>query len=83
MYSCSQTTFYLKELFFSCDEDILAKPLAKVQTEFPTVQLGSYPDTSSKANYRVRISIESVDRGLVEKVSTVSSTVCEVHIRCV
>ena len=83
MYSCSQTTFYLKELFFSCDEDILAKPLARVQTEFPAVQLGSYPDTSTTTNYRVRISIESSDRGLVEKVSTVSAAVCDIHIACV
>lgn len=69
MYSCSQTKFYLKELFFSCDEDVLAKPLARVQMEFPAVQLGSYPDASPRTNYRVRISVESVDRALVEKVS--------------
>ena len=69
LYAGSQTRFYLKELFFSCDEDILAKPLARVQREFPTVQLGSYPDVSSNTSYRVRITFESVDRELVEKVS--------------
>jgi molybdopterin-biosynthesis enzyme MoeA-like protein len=68
LYTGSQTRFFLKELFFSCEEDILAKPLARVQREFPSVQVGSYPDTSSTSSYRVRITFESTDRELVEKV---------------
>ena len=38
--------FYLRELFVGCDEDVVAKPLSLVQSEYPTVQLGSYPNTS-------------------------------------
>ena len=48
LYSQSGTRFYLKEVFFSCGEDVLAKPLAQLQKEFETVQLGSYPDDSSR-----------------------------------
>ena len=38
--------FCLRELFVGCDEDVVAKPLSLVQSEYPTVQLGSYPNTS-------------------------------------
>ena len=48
LYSQSGTRFYLKEVFFSCGEGVLAKPLTQLQEEFETVQLGSYPDDSSR-----------------------------------
>ena len=80
LYSCSQTRFYLKELFFSCDEDILAQPLARVQREFPKVQLGSYPDSSSETNYLVRVALESSDRELVEKVGLYRTYLCNVYM---
>ena len=48
LYSQSSTKFYLKEVFFSCGEGRLAHPLSKVQEDFPRVQLGSYPDDSSR-----------------------------------
>lgn len=62
--------FFLKEVFFSCDEDVLAQPLTRVQTSFPSVQLGSYPDMSPENSYQVRVALESKDLEMVEKVST-------------
>ena len=44
--SCVQ--FHLRELYLSCDEDVVAKPLTLVQKEFEGVQLGSYPDTNPR-----------------------------------
>ena len=38
--------FHLRELFVSCNEDILVKPLSLVQSEYPSVQFGSYTDAS-------------------------------------
>ena len=48
LYSRGTTRFFLKEIFFSCDEDILAHPLSRVQREYPSVQVGSYPDTNPR-----------------------------------
>ena len=39
--------FHLRELFVGCNEELLVKPLSLVQSEYPTVQLGSYPNTST------------------------------------
>ena len=48
LYSQSTTKFFLKEIFFSCNEDVLAQPLSQVQADFPNVQVGSYPDTNPR-----------------------------------
>ena len=48
LYSRGTTRFFLKEIFFSCDEDVLAHPLSRVQREYPSVQVGSYPDTNPR-----------------------------------
>lgn len=61
--------FFLKEVFFSCDEDVLAQPLTRVQKDHPSVQLGSYPDVSPKHSYLVRVALESKGVEMVEKVS--------------
>jgi molybdopterin-biosynthesis enzyme MoeA-like protein len=60
--------FFLKEIFFGCDEDVLVTPLTEVQREFPTVQVGSYPDYSDTSSYSVRVALESRDVELIEKV---------------
>ncbi len=62
------SSFYLKEVFFSCNEDILAPPLRRVQGEYSTVQVGSYPTVDPVSSYSVRVALESRDRELVEKV---------------
>ena len=62
------SSFYLKEIFFSCGEDVLAQPLRRVQDELPAVQVGSYPDVNAVSTYSVRVALESKDRDLVEKV---------------
>ena len=62
----------------------MAKSLARVQGEFPSVQVGSYPDTSSSSSFRVRITFESADRELVEKVGLPLSAIVHVHVyRCI
>ena len=38
--------FHSRDLLISCHEEILVKPLLLVQSEYPAVQLGSYPNTS-------------------------------------
>ena len=48
LYSQSTTKFFLKEIFFSCNEDVLAQPLSRVQADFPNVQVGSSPDTNPR-----------------------------------
>ena len=62
------SSFYLKEIFFSCDEDVLATPLRRVQGEYPAVQVGSYPKVASTGSFSVRVALESRDLVLVEKV---------------
>ena len=45
--------FFLKQVFFSVDEDDLAYPLAQVQEEFVgRVQIGSYPHDGSRSLYK-------------------------------
>ena len=61
-------SFSLKEVFFSCGEDVLARPLTRIQHDYPTVQLGSYPAVSSADAHRVRVALESKDRRMVEEV---------------
>ncbi len=70
LYSISNTRFFLREFFFSCDEDMLADPLTRVQAEYPDVQLGSYPNVSvtSTMNHLVKITFESDNREQVDKV---------------
>ena len=57
MYLCVQdlysnvgdkAEFHLRELFLGCCEEMIAKPLSLVQSEYPSVQLGSYINTSNK-----------------------------------
>ena len=48
LYSKGTIRFFLKEIFFSCDEDVLACPLSQVQREYPSVQVGSYPDSNPR-----------------------------------
>lgn len=60
--------FFLKEVFFSCSEDVLATPLRHLQRDYPAVQVGSYPDVSPVNNYLVRVALESKDVDLVEQV---------------
>ncbi|XP_064383362.1 FAD synthase-like isoform X2 [Halichondria panicea] len=69
LYSISNTRFFLREFFFSCDEDMLADPLTRVQAEYPDVQLGSYPNVSvtSTMNHLVKITFESDNREQVDK----------------
>lgn len=55
-------------MFFSCDEDVLARPLAKVQQDWGCVQVGSYPDISPANSYHVRVALESRELEMVEKV---------------
>lgn len=67
LYSGSERRFYLKELFLSCGEGEVAKPLSRVQAELPAVQLGSYPAVSAKRDFLVKICIESSSVQMVEK----------------
>ena len=47
-----QEKFFLKEIFYSVDEDVLAMPLASLQNDFMDVQIGSYPeDTEDTEKY--------------------------------
>ncbi len=55
-------------MFFSSDEDVLVGPLTQLQREFPSVQLGSYPEMSPVNSHRVRIALESTDREMIEEV---------------
>lgn len=59
--------FCLRELFVHCFEDIVAKPLSLVQSEYPAVKLGSYPNTNTLVNYRVKLTLESKDIYLLDK----------------
>ena len=38
--------FHLRDLLIACNEELLVKHLSLVQSEYPSVQLGSYPNTS-------------------------------------
>ena len=58
----------MKKVFFSCGEDVLARPLTRAQKDFPSVQLGSYPNMSSEHSYQVRVALESRDMEMVERV---------------
>jgi FAD synthetase len=60
-----QNKFYLKEIFYSMDEDYLAKPLFMLQDEFETIQIGSYPDDNI-CNYKVKVTLECMDTHLIE-----------------
>jgi FAD synthetase len=59
--------FHLRELFVGCGEDSVANPLSLVQSEYPAVQLGSYPSTSSTDSHRVKLTLESENKHLMDK----------------
>jgi FAD synthetase len=60
--------FHMRELFIGCNEEIVARPLSLVQSEYPSVQLGSYPNTSATESHRVKLTLESEDKHMLDKV---------------
>ena len=60
---------HLKNVFVSIGEGTLADYLNRLLTDFPLLQLGSYPEFSNP-EYRVKVTLESRDRGYVEQALT-------------
>jgi molybdenum cofactor synthesis domain-containing protein len=56
-----QPPFVLARLELDADEGELAPPLRAHQTEFPTIQIGSYPRFDEGAPYRVLVTLEGKD----------------------
>jgi FAD synthetase len=62
--------FHLRDLLIACNEELLVKHLSLVQSEYPSVQLGSYPNTSKTVNHRVKLTMESEDLHALDKAYT-------------
>jgi molybdenum cofactor synthesis domain-containing protein len=57
---------HLKNVFVTLGEGTLADYLNRLLADFPLLQLGSYPEFSNP-EYRVKVTLESRDRGYVEQ----------------
>jgi molybdenum cofactor synthesis domain-containing protein len=60
---------HLKNVFVSIGESTLAEFLNRLLVDFPLLQLGSYPEFSNP-EYKVKVTLESRDRGYVEQALT-------------
>ena len=60
---------HLKNVFVSIGEGTLADYLNRLLADFPLLQLGSYPEFSNP-EYKVKVTLESRDRGYVEQALT-------------
>jgi FAD synthetase len=60
---------HLKNVFVSIGEGTLADYLNRLLGDFPLLQLGSYPEFSNP-EYKVKVTLESRDRGYVEQALT-------------
>ena len=57
---------HLRNVFVTIGEGTLADYLNRLLTDFPLLQLGSYPELSNP-EYKVKVTLESRDRGYVEQ----------------
>lgn len=64
-----QPPFVSARLELDADEGELAPPLRAHQTEFPTIQIGSYPRFDEGAPYRVLVTLEGKDPDAVRGAS--------------
>jgi molybdenum cofactor synthesis domain-containing protein len=60
---------HLKNVYVRLGESTLAEYLNRLLAEFPLLQLGSYPEFSNP-EYKVKVTLESRDRGYVEQALT-------------
>jgi molybdenum cofactor synthesis domain-containing protein len=60
---------HLKNVFVSIGEGTLADYLNRLLVDFPLLQLGSYPEFSNP-EYKVKVTLESRDRGYLEQALT-------------
>jgi len=60
---------HLKNVFVSIGEGTLADYLNRLLGDFPLLQLGSYPEFSNP-EYKVKVTLESRDRGYLEQALT-------------
>jgi len=60
---------HLKNVFVSIGEGTLADYLNRLLADFPLLQLGSYPEFSNP-EYKVKVTLESRDRGYLEQALT-------------
>ena len=60
---------HLKNVYVRIGESTLADYLNRLLAEFPLLQLGSYPELSNP-EYKVKVTLESRDRGYVEQALT-------------
>jgi molybdenum cofactor synthesis domain-containing protein len=60
---------HLKNVYVRIGESTLADYLNRLLTDFPLLQLGSYPEFSNP-EYKVKVTLESRDRGYVEQALT-------------
>jgi FAD synthetase len=60
---------HLKNVYVRIGESTLADYLNRLLAEFPLLQLGSYPEFSNP-EYKVKVTLESRDRGYVEQALT-------------
>lgn len=57
--------FFLRQIFVSVGESAIAEVMAEVQTQYPDVEIGSYPRHDSQ-EFRVKVTLESRDAARVE-----------------
>jgi len=60
---------HLKNVFVGIGEGTLADYLNRLLADFPLLQLGSYPEFSNP-EYKVKVTLESRDRGYLEQALT-------------
>jgi molybdenum cofactor synthesis domain-containing protein len=61
------TPVYLRNVYLGVMESDVASALYALLAQFPELRLGSYPSTERSHDYRTRITLESRDRGYVER----------------
>ncbi|MBI3073577.1 MAG: competence/damage-inducible protein A [Deltaproteobacteria bacterium] len=59
--------FHLRQIFVDADEGLIADAMTRAQAAHPSVAIGSYPRLSN-AEYRVKVTLESKDKGEVDVV---------------
>jgi molybdopterin-biosynthesis enzyme MoeA-like protein len=61
------TPVFRSNVYLAVMESEIASALYALLAQFPELQLGSYPSTERSHDYRTRITLESRDRGYVER----------------
>jgi len=61
------TPLTLRTLYLSADEPQIAPVLDRLAADMPQVAIGSYPTFDRGAGYRVKVTVENVERALVEE----------------